>query len=132
MTTKDSQSGSTASATYEPTERERLAIEAFTLHRNANPSPPLKVTKKDGEQSFGLDHPKADVGIFLILEAIGSLDADFAHGLIAQLCKAAWEPSGISERDLNFQLAVIKGIKPKDQIEAMLAAQMGAVQMATM
>ena len=29
-------------------------------------------------------------------------------------------------------LAVIKGIKPKDQLEAMLAAQMAAVHLATM
>jgi hypothetical protein len=38
----------------------------------------------------------------------------------------------IDEAGLNFMLSVIKGIKPKDQLEAMLAAQMAAVHMATM
>jgi hypothetical protein len=33
---------------------------------------------------------------------------------------------------LNFMLSVVKGIEPRDQIEAMLAAQMGAVHMASM
>ena len=38
----------------------------------------------------------------------------------------------MDERELNFMLSVVKGAKPKDQIEAMLAAQMAAVHMATM
>jgi hypothetical protein len=38
----------------------------------------------------------------------------------------------IDKAGLNFMLSVIKGIKPKDQLEAMLAAQMAAVHMATM
>ena len=33
---------------------------------------------------------------------------------------------------LNFIIAVIKGIEPRDQLEAMLAAQMGAIHMLTM
>jgi hypothetical protein len=37
-----------------------------------------------------------------------------------------------SERGANFMLSVIKGIEPRNQIEAMLAAQMTAVHMATM
>jgi hypothetical protein len=32
-----------------------------------------------------------------------------------------------SETDANFLLSVIKGIEPRDQVEAMLAAQMGAI-----
>ena len=38
----------------------------------------------------------------------------------------------MDERELNFMLSVVKGAKPKDQIEAMLAAQMAAVHTATM
>ena len=33
---------------------------------------------------------------------------------------------------MNFMLSVVKGIEPRDQIEAMLAAQMAAVHMASM
>src|SRR5207302_1490063 len=36
------------------------------------------------------------------------------------------------EDGLNFMLSVVKGIDPRDQIEAMLAAQMAAVHNATM
>jgi hypothetical protein len=37
-----------------------------------------------------------------------------------------------SDDGANFMLAAIKGIEPRDQIEAMLAAQMAAVHSATM
>lgn len=38
----------------------------------------------------------------------------------------------MDDRGLNFLLAVVKGIEPTDQVEAMLAAQMAAVHNATM
>ena len=53
----------------------------------------------------------------------------FYEGLINQLAKL-----GTVDRKLgtNFMLAVIKGIEPRDQIEAMLGAQMAAVHVASM
>ena len=38
----------------------------------------------------------------------------------------------MDEEGLNFMLAMTKGIEPRDQVEAMLAAQMAAVHNATM
>lgn len=35
------------------------------------------------------------------------------------------------ERQLNFMLSVIRSIRPRDEVEAMLASQMAAVHMAT-
>ena len=37
-----------------------------------------------------------------------------------------------STKTLNFMLSVVTGIKPKDQLEAMLAAQMAVIHTATM
>jgi hypothetical protein len=37
-----------------------------------------------------------------------------------------------SETEINFMLSVVDGIEPRDHVEAMLATQMAAVQMATM
>jgi hypothetical protein len=66
----------------------------------------------------------------LLVEAIGSADRDFAFGFIYQLVEAGGDK--LDEQKLNFILSVVKGIKPRDQIEAMLAAQMAAVHSATM
>jgi hypothetical protein len=65
-----------------------------------------------------------------VMEAIGTTDADFFMGFLHQLAEAGG--GEVNEQQLNFLLAVVKGINPRDQLEAMLAAQMAAVHTATM
>jgi hypothetical protein len=57
---------------------------------------------------------------------------DFVSGLLQQVGNAGSQGRSADEDGLNFMLSVVKGIKPKDRLEAMLAAQMAAVHMATM
>jgi hypothetical protein len=70
------------------------------------------------------------IGQALLTDAVGTSDIDFYSGLVRQLASAVSANGRLDERDLNFMLAVIKDIKPKDQVEAMLAAQMAATHMA--
>jgi hypothetical protein len=66
-----------------------------------------------------------------LMRAIATADADFNGGLIGQLADAS-KVTTVSESGANFMLSVVKGIKPGDQVEAMLAAQMAAVHTASM
>jgi hypothetical protein len=66
------------------------------------------------------------------MDALASADGDFLDGITSQLANASSRGQEIDERGLNFMLSVIKGIEPRDQVEAMLAAQMAAVHMASM
>jgi len=68
----------------------------------------------------------------LLTQALGTTSYDFSDGLLSQLLGAGSQDPQARERDLNFMLAVVTGLEPKDEIEAMLAAQMAAVHMATM
>jgi hypothetical protein len=79
--------------------------------------------------SFTTEHIDAVAGPALIMQALGTADGAFFIGLVAQLAAADGQPD---EQLLNFMLAVIKGIKPRDQLEAMLAAQMATVHSAMM
>ena len=65
------------------------------------------------------------------MRALGTTDFDFYSGLIRQLLNASKEKE-VSEAETNFMLSVIKGIEPRDQVEAMLCAQMAAVHRALM
>jgi hypothetical protein len=65
--------------------------------------------------------PEAAVAHVLLMEAIG-----------AKLHSAGTQGRTADEHGLNFMLSVVKGIEPKDQVEAMLAAQMAAIHMSTM
>ena len=65
------------------------------------------------------------------MDALATADEDFLNGIVDQIASASAHGQDI-ERGLNFMLSVIKGIEPRDQLEAMLAAQMAAVHVATM
>ncbi len=66
------------------------------------------------------------------MRAIGTTDPDFYDGLMGHLANASKEQNALSHNGANFMLSVVKGIEPRDQIEAMLAARMAAVHMASM
>ena len=116
---------------YEPTPNEREALEAFK-GGDAKRAPRLKVTNSTiCDAKIEIDHPHLAYGQFLLMKGIGTTNSDFLEGLILQLVNASKEKTP-SEKGTNFMLAVITGIEPRDQIEAMLAAQMAAVHMASM
>jgi hypothetical protein len=66
------------------------------------------------------------------MKALGTTDDAFLNGLVRQLANVGSQGASPDERGINFMLAVVKGIEPRDQVEAMLAAQMAAVHNATM
>jgi hypothetical protein len=66
------------------------------------------------------------------MDALASADEDFVNVIVNQLANASGHGQDISEHRLNFMLSVIKGTEPRDQLGAMLAAQMAAVHVASM
>ena len=117
---------------YEPTPRERGAKEAYLARQEKAPALRVKVSKKRGKQEVTFDHPDIGVGRYLFMEALGATELDFVADFVGQLINAGSKGEDIDEHAVNFMLAVVKGVEPKDQMEAMLAAQMAAVHMATM
>jgi len=120
-------------ADYQVTEEERAALSNHIARlKDAPIAPRIKVTNDGKVAEFGMDHPHALVGYGLLMEALGTADYSFGSGLISQLVNAGSRGSDNDENDVNFMLSVVKGIKPRDHLEAMLAAQMAAIHMATM
>ena len=118
---------------YEPKPEERAAMEAYLARqKERRPAPRMKVTEKKGVSEISTDHPEPALGQSLLMEAVGTAEPDFLEGLLGQLANAATQGLAVDERGLNFMLAMVKGVEPKDQVEAMLAAQMAAVHNATM
>jgi hypothetical protein len=118
---------------YEPTPHERAAAKAYLNRKEKTPpSPRMKVSMNGDVATISPDHPAAGIGNLLLLEALGTTEPDFKDGLLGQLANAATKGRVVDEGGLNFMLAVVKGIEPRNQVEAMLAAQMAAVHNATM
>ena len=80
--------------------------------------------KLEKGNEFSINHPEQGYGLVLLREALGSADADFVVGLLGQLANALPKDFGSVETQINFMLSVVKSIRPRDQVEAMLAAQM--------
>jgi hypothetical protein len=121
-----------AKPTYQPTSQEQAALGRFCARSTGEPAPRLKVENSDQLPSISPDHPDDAVGLALIMEALGTDNTDFAYGLVRQLANAGSRGPKIDENGLNFMLAVVRGVKPRDQVEAMLAAQMAAIHETTM
>jgi hypothetical protein len=126
------EAGTAVAPVYEPTPRELAALDTYHQRAAERPRARLKVTKKGTAAQIGPDHPNEAIGNVLLMEAVGTTSVDFLQGLLNQLVNAASKGAAPDEKSINFMLSVVKGIAPKDQVEAMLAAQMAAVHMASM
>jgi len=120
-------------AVYKASERERVALLKQIERLKCEPTAPRMKVVTDGKVEKILpDHPDAIAAGGLLLEALGTADGDFGLGILGQLISAATHDGKINEHELNFMLSIVKGIKPTDQLEAMLGAQMAAVHVTAM
>ncbi len=118
---------------YEPTVAEQRALEAQRSRRQQQRLQiRARASMKGDELSLQPDHADAAFGHLLLMNSFGTTQVDFSDGLLTQLANAATKGQIVDERQLNFMLAMVTGIEPRDQLEAMLAAQIAAVHNATM
>jgi hypothetical protein len=118
---------------YEPTPHEQAAMDAYRARKKGKPlAPRMKVSEKDGVTKVAPDHPDPAAAGIRLLEAFGTRDDDFLKGILTQLALVGSKDSKLDEDGINFMLAVVTGIEPRDQVEALLAAQMAAVHNAVM
>jgi hypothetical protein len=81
---------------------------------------------------FSIDHPDPEIGEQLMVNAMGVADREAMHGIIRQLVKASVSGESPDEINLSFMISMVKSIKPRDSIEAMLVAQMVSVHVMAM
>jgi len=114
---------------YKRTPQEVAGVEEPRDERTQR-RPRLKVSRSENVLKIGPDRPDEATGNVVLMEALAAIDPDFVTGLVSQLARAGG--GEVDEQRLSFMLSVVKSIKPRDQVEAMLAAQMAAVHTATM
>ncbi len=116
----------------EPTAEERTALAPLVKKLRARPKiPTVNLSAKDGAAKISVDHPDQRIGQMLLMSALGTSDAEFFNGLLSNAVNAGTQGASTDASGVNFVLAVVKSIAPKDEIEAMLAVQMAAVHRAS-
>jgi hypothetical protein len=113
----------TGEVKHRATEPKRAVPNKQTERAGASASS-IKIVDAGTGGTISPDHPDAVRGL---KEALGTADIKFANALLIQIVR-----SGVDPEEYDFVLAVIAGIKPNDQLEAMQAAQMAVVHIATM
>jgi hypothetical protein len=121
----------------EPTDAERAEVRDYLARAGARRRAPRFTVERRPGKPVQLDqtqvHP--DVAAVRMMNAMGTTSVDLADRLLNQILNATHlQPSGqpISERNLNAALAAVTGIGPRDEAEAMLAAQMVGVHWTAM
>jgi hypothetical protein len=137
LTTPMPTKGAQVSKPYEPTEREAKALAAYertVANRIPAPSMKVKMLDEDGKNvaRIEVDHTDALIGYKLLSEAVGSENLDFLCGTLDSLAMVAQTGKGVHQINLNYGLAMVRGLHPRDQLEATLGVQMAAIHIATM
>jgi len=118
---------------YEPKPAEASVLTTYFERQDARVNRPnVKVSSAGTKISVRADHPSEAIGHLLLMRALGTDDLHFANALLTQIANASGQGAVPDEATLNFLLSVIDGIAPRDQTEALLAAQMAVVHSAFM
>ncbi len=89
-----------------------------------------KATNKPSPMLVPVESPEA------IAEATGTNDPELAQRLFSQVSMTLWLPAELSDEErlqhMRSAFAALRGIRPQDEVEGMLATQMVATHSAAM
>lgn len=117
------------------TEAELAVINAVRADKRGTVRAPFLELEFDEEtRNLNISHGDLDgmSGAALAMHELGTSDPRFYEGIMTQVAALGDGFMEFSQPGSNFILSVATNIQPKDQIEAMLAVQMGAIHQATM
>ena len=101
---------------------------AATDHPHPSAAPRIKLQP----HGFSIDHPDPELGEQLMASALGVTDRDAMDGILRQLVRASVSGGSADEVNISFMIAMVKSIRPRDSVEAMLVAQMVSVHVMAM
>lgn len=90
-------------------------------------APKVSITQNGDVANLTIGKGSRPDEILQFMAALGSSDPDFMNAFVEQIGNAVSRKGKLNQATLNFALGVIFAVEPKDEIEAMLAAQMAAV-----
>jgi hypothetical protein len=112
-----------------------------TLPSVPTPTPPAAIEPAAADalpririspQGYFIDHPDSALGERLMASALGVAGREAMDGILRQLVRASMTGGEPDETNLAFMLAMVKSLRPRDSIEAMLIAQMVSVHVMAM
>jgi hypothetical protein len=113
------------------TTKERAELKNWVVRARASADVKLKPSNEEPPKIVP-DHPDQEIGWAHLMDALGTADRDFLNGLIGQLGSVNDDGLELNYHGLNFMLSVIKGLEPRNQLEAMIGTHLAVIQVAFM
>lgn len=92
----------------------------------------MKLSKENGTLTVNFGHAYPEAAALMIMAEMGTMDTAFFLGVTGQIARIGAQGTKNDEGNSNFLLSVVRAVQPRDELEAMLAVQMGAIHAATM
>jgi hypothetical protein len=110
---------------YEATPAEKEALGRFLARKEGRPSAPRVSIRHEGETDvISLTQGDPRVSSAVVMDALGICEAEFANWYLSQIIDAAKPGKRADEKTTNAMIAGIAAMRPRDEAEAMLIAQM--------
>lgn len=94
--------------------------------------PRVRVVQKDNANQISIETADGEPAWEEMLQLVGTRSHDFLKGLLYAAAELSVKDGKADEEAIACLLSVIEAIRPRDEIEAMLAMQMAAVHDASM
>ena len=92
----------------------------------------MQVKVDGGTLGVSFTHENTDAAALVLMADLATMDTAFFSGITGQIARIGAHGSKVDEANSNFLLSVVRAVQPRDELETMLAVQMGAVHAATM
>jgi hypothetical protein len=112
----------------EPTEQNHIVQAPVRARETVAPAP----SRGPRPSATSPKHPNETGDSEAFLKELGTTDPNFAKGLYGDLLRTGSGGTESDVRRIMFTLSVVKGLKPRDELEAMHLTQMAAVHAALM
>ena len=113
-------------------ENARMKLVADKLKQRGDGPEMRLALNESNDLAITYSHEDAASAAILLMADIGTCDPHFYRGISEQVATLGLTGSRVDQVTSNFVLSVVRGVAPKDELEAMLAVQMGAIHQATM
>lgn len=119
---------------YTPTPAEQTALDKVKERNRAlSPLPTFTLQMKDGEVDISYQHEDKETARKLLAASFGASMSEYSEALIAQMTRVAAAFGDAEARETyHLMQTLLVAVEPRDELEAMLAAQMATIHSSTM
>ena len=107
-------------------------IAVATRVRDRADGPAMKLAMRGDVLTIAYEHKNSTAAGALVMADLGTCDPAFHTAVTGQIASIGSHGKRIDEANSNFLLSVVRAVQPKDELETLLAVQMGAIHAATM